>query len=81
MSEFGETLMIIQTNVSIFQLWNSVMKSTQIFFFFFFLLVWVAFPAPGDSFRSRDWTQATCITGRFFTTEPQGKPQKVHRFI
>ena len=28
------------------------------------------------SFRPRDQTRGSCVVGRFFTTEPPGKPQK-----
>ena len=32
------------------------------------LLEWVAVPSSSRSSRPRDWTQVSCITGRFFTT-------------
>ena len=31
------------------------------------ILEWVAIPFSRGSFRPRDWTQVSCITGRFFT--------------
>ena len=42
------------------------------------ILEWVAMPFSRGSFQPRDQTQVSCvfcITGRFFTTEPLGKPQ------
>ena len=30
-------------------------------------LEWVAMPSSRGSYRPRDWTQVSCITGRFFT--------------
>ena len=40
------------------------------------ILEWVAiFPSRGSS-QPRDWTQISCIAGRFFTTEPLGKPSQ-----
>ena len=38
------------------------------------ILEWVAWPSSRKSFLPRDRTQVSCITGRFFTTEPLGKP-------
>ena len=38
------------------------------------ILEWVAFPFPRGSSQSRDQTQISFIAGRFFTTEPPGKP-------
>ena len=38
------------------------------------ILEWVAMPFSRGSSRSRDQTPVSCIAGRFFTTEPQGKP-------
>ena len=32
------------------------------------ILEWVAFPFSKGSFQPRDWTQVSCITGRFFTS-------------
>ena len=34
---------------------------------------WVAVPFSRGSSQPRDRTQVSCITGRFFTTEPPGK--------
>ena len=33
-------------------------------------------PSPGESSQPRDRTQASCIAGRFFSTEPPWKPQE-----
>ena len=41
------------------------------------ILEWVAFPFSRRSSQPRDQTQISCITGGFFTREPQGKPKKV----
>jgi len=41
------------------------------------ILEWVAIPSSKGSSWSRDWTLVSCgscIAGRFFTTEPPGKP-------
>ena len=41
------------------------------------ILEWVAMPSSRGSSWSRDWTLVSCgscIAGRFFTTEPPGKP-------
>ena len=35
----------------------------------------VAFPFPRRSSQPRDQTQVSHVAGRFFTTEPQGKPK------
>ena len=35
---------------------------------------WVAVSFSRGSSRSRDWTRVSCLAGRFFTTEPSGKP-------
>ena len=35
---------------------------------------WVAIPFSRGSSQPRDCTQVSCISGRFFTTEPPGKP-------
>ena len=32
------------------------------------ILEWVAFPFFRGSSQSRDWTQVSCIAGRFFTS-------------
>ena len=37
-------------------------------------LEWVAISFSRGSSWPRDWTRNSCITGRFFTTEPPGKP-------
>ena len=39
----------------------------------------VPLPSPGESSRPRDQTHVSCIIGvfLFFTTEPQGKPQRL----
>ena len=38
------------------------------------ILEWVATPSSGGSSQLRDRTRVSCIAGRFFTTEPPGKP-------
>ena len=38
------------------------------------ILEWVAIPFSRRSSQPRDQTQVSCIAGRFFTTEPPGKP-------
>ena len=41
------------------------------------ILKWVAMPSLRGYFQPRDWTHVSCISciaGRFFTTEPLGKP-------
>ena len=39
-------------------------------------LEWVVFPFCRGSSQPRDWTQVSCIVGRFFIpAEPQGKPK------
>ena len=38
------------------------------------ILEWVAIPSSRESSPPRDQTQASRIAGRFFTTEPPGKP-------
>ena len=40
------------------------------------ILEWVAFPFSRGSSQPRDPTQASCIAGGLFTSEPQGKPKK-----
>ena len=45
------------------------------------ILEWVAVSSFRGSSRPRDWTcisGISCTTGRFFTTEPPGKPQYHH---
>ena len=39
------------------------------------ILEWLAIPFSRGSFQSRDQTHISCIAGRFFTTEPPGKPK------
>ena len=34
------------------------------------ILEWVAMPSSRGSSQPRDWTQVSCIAGKFFTTEP-----------
>ena len=41
------------------------------------ILEWVAFPFSRGSSQPRDPTQVSRIAGRFFTTEPPGKPKNV----
>ena len=43
-------------------------------FFWARILEWVAISFSGGSSQPRDQTQVSCIAGRFFTTEPPGKP-------
>ena len=38
------------------------------------ILEWVAISFSRGSSWPRDWAQVSCIAGRFFTTEPPGKP-------
>jgi len=38
------------------------------------ILEWVAISFSRVSFQPRDWTCVSCIAGRFFITEPPGKP-------
>ena len=38
------------------------------------ILEWVAMPSSRGSSQPRNETQVSCIAGRFFTTEPPGKP-------
>ena len=38
------------------------------------ILEWVAMPSSSDPFPPRDRALVSCIVGRFFTTEPAGKP-------
>ena len=39
------------------------------------ILEWVAIPFSRGYSRPRDRTQVSNIAGRFFTAEPQGKPE------
>ena len=48
------------------------------------ILDWVAISSSSGSSRPRDRIHVSCLTGRFFTTEPPGKPpaikvEKVHQ--
>ena len=45
------------------------------------ILEWVAMPFSKGSSWLRDWTCVSCIAGRFFTTEPTGKPVLYIRFL
>ena len=38
------------------------------------ILEWVAISFSTASSLARDWTRVSCLAGRFFTTEPPGKP-------
>ena len=38
------------------------------------ILEWVAMPSSRGSSRAKDPTYISCIAGRFFTAEPQGRP-------
>ena len=38
------------------------------------ILQWVPIPFSRGSSLPRDWIQVSCIAGKFFTTEPPGKP-------
>ena len=38
------------------------------------IMEWVAVPSSRGASQSRDRTRVSCIAGRFFTTEPPGKP-------
>ena len=38
------------------------------------ILEWVAMPYSRGSSQPKDQTQVSCTAGRFFTTEPPGKP-------
>ena len=43
------------------------------------ILEWVAVPFSRGSFRPRDSTRVSCTAGRFFATEPPGKPKSLLR--
>ena len=51
--------------------WHSLGKSTS----------GVAMPNSKVSSQTRDWTQVSCIGGRFFTTELSGKPLFLHQSV
>ena len=38
------------------------------------ILEWIAIPFSRGSSQPRVWTRVACTAGRFFTTEPSGKP-------
>ena len=40
------------------------------------ILEWVVIFFSRGSSQPRDWTQASCLAGGFFTTEPPGKPPR-----
>ena len=42
------------------------------------MLEWVTIPFSSGSSQPRDWTQVSCIAGKFFTTESPGKPASTH---
>ena len=43
------------------------------------ILEWVVTPFSRGVFLTKDWTWVSCITGRFFTTEPPAKPHGVKK--
>ena len=45
------------------------------------ILEWVAIPFSRGSSQPRDWTQVSHTVGRFFTTEPPGKPIKHKAYL
>ena len=48
------------------------------------IVEWVAISFSRESSQPRDETHVsciTCITGRFFTPEPPGSPEKFHTYI
>ena len=42
------------------------------------ILEWVAIPFSRGSSQTRDQIQVSCVRGRFFPTEPLGKPAITH---
>ena len=42
---------------------------------------WIAMPFSRESFQPRDQTRVSCIAGRFFTSEPPGKPYLLNNYI
>ena len=44
-------------------------------------LEWVALPFSRGSSQARDWTQVSCITGRFLTSWVPGKPPSAYAYI
>ena len=45
------------------------------------ILEWVAMPSSRASSRPRGQTCNSCITGRFFTPEPLGKPFHIRKVV
>ena len=45
------------------------------------MLEWVAVAFSRGSSQPRDWTQIPCIAGRFFTSEPPGKPKSLSMIV
>ena len=45
------------------------------------ILMWVAISSSRGSSWSWDQSRVSCIAGKFFTTEPPGKPQRGHMYI
>ena len=45
------------------------------------ILEWVAMPSSRGSFRLRDWTQVSCIAGRFFTVWATREAQGSHIYV
>ena len=45
------------------------------------ILEWVAISSFRGSSRPRNQTRVSCIAGRFFATEPPGKPIRSHTFL
>ena len=45
------------------------------------ILEGVDFPFSRGSSQPRNGTQVSCIAGRFFTAEPQGKPNYQYNFL
>ena len=45
------------------------------------ILEWVAVSSSRGSSRPRDPTHVCCIAGRFFTTEPPGKPSEINKTL
>ena len=43
------------------------------------ILEWIAIPFSRGSSQPRDWTQVSCITGRFFTVWATGKTKKFNK--
>ena len=75
------------------EMWPASLLCIWNFFFFFFLgvhgifetgiLEWIAISYSRGSFQPRNRTHVSCIsclTGRFFTTEPPGKPMCIYTY-